>query len=353
MKHVMLVSCAALLCFAETAAFAQVRRPTRTPTRTWPATPPPPAPALTVLTLSHDSISGRPGPSQPNGRVTLSGAAPAGGLAVTLTSDNAAAAVPQSVTVPAGLTEAQFQVATAPVASPIVAHITARAGSATVTDSLKVLLNVVSVVAAGWVQGSNATQRLFRVTMSGPAPPGGLTVMARLVGGGSGLCHPAPGFTWAVVPAGATTGDITFTADKHMLTQYNWEVIYGSRVSPQPQLTVMPAHVGSINIPATIAGGTTAYGAAQTAGGSTPTAACAAQFPAWYNQEYTVYLSSSNTALLQVPSSALVSPGQNQLSFAITASPVTTQQTATITVSRPAANGPMVAIQQVTITVTP
>src|SRR5687768_8909395 len=147
MKHVMLVSCAALLCFAETAAFAQVRQPPRT--RTGTLTPRTPPPALTMLTLGHDSISG--GFVFPTGRVALSGAAPTGGLLVTLTSDNAAATVPQSVNVIAGQTQAQFSIATAPVTAPIFARITARAGSATLTDSLKLLLRVVSVVEAGWV----------------------------------------------------------------------------------------------------------------------------------------------------------------------------------------------------------
>lgn len=354
MKCVTLVSCAALLCVAETAAFAQVRRlPPKRPTGTLPTTPPPPPPALTLLALSHDSIGGGPGPGQPNGKVTLSGAAPTGGLAVILTSDNAAATVPQSVTVPAGATEATFQVTTATVPTPITVRVTARAGSATVTDSLKVLLSVVSVVSAGYVTGSNGTQRLFRVTLSGPAPPGGLTVLARFLQAVTGSCHPAPTFMPALVPAGVTTGDIVLTADKQRLKQYWWEVTYGAQRWPQPQLTIFPANVGPINIPTTITGGTTGFGTVQTVGGSTAPAACAAQFPTWYQHEYTVYFSSSNTAVLQLPSSALISPGQNQLSFAITTSAVTTQQSATITASRRANTGQLVAVKQVTVTVTP
>ncbi len=355
MRARLLVASAALVSVAGASASAQVRRPPRTRTGTLTPTPPAPAPTptLTVLTLSHDSIGGGPGANQPNGKVTLSGVAPAGGLFVTLTSDNAAAAVPPSVTVPAGATEATFQVTTAHVAIPIVARVTARAGNVTVTDSIKVLLGVVSVVGAGWVAGSNGTQRVFRVTLSGPAPPGGLTVPARFLGVVSGGCHPAPTFTPAVVPAGVTSADITLTADKQMLKQYYWEVTYGAQRWPQPQLTIMPAFIGPINIPTTIAGGTTAYGTVQTVGGSTAPAACAAQFPTWYQNEYTVYFSSSNTAVLQVPSSALISPGQNQLSFAITASPVTTAQTATITASRRNNMGALVAVKQVTVAVTP
>lgn len=184
-----------LLCAVVVTGSAQVRRPPpRTRTGALMPTPPTPAPAatLTVLTLSRDSIGGGPGANQPNGKVTLSAAAPTGGLTVTLTSDNAAATVPQSVTIPAGATEATFQVTTATVPTPITVRVTAQAGSATVTDSLKLLLSVVSVLSAGYVTGSNGTQRLFRVTLSGPAPPGGLTVPARFSQVVGGSCHLAP-----------------------------------------------------------------------------------------------------------------------------------------------------------------
>ncbi|HEY7566233.1 MAG TPA: hypothetical protein VH762_01570 [Gemmatimonadaceae bacterium] len=316
-------------------------------------TSPAPSATLTVLTISHDSIGGGPGPGQPNGKVTLSAVAPTGGLPVTLSADNAAANVPQSVTVPAGATEATFQVITTSVSAPTSVRVTARAGTIALTDSLKVLPGVVSVVGAGWVSGSNETQRLFRITMSGPAPPGGLTVYGVVTDATQGMCHPAPAFIPATVPAGATEGMLTFTADKQVLREYHWEVIYGLRRLPQPMFLVMPARVGAINIPTTMAGGSTGYGTVQTLGGSTTTPACQAQFPTWYNHEYTVYFSSSNPALLQVPSSGLVSPGQSQLSFAITASPVTTQQSATITASRRANTGQLFVWKQVTVIVTP
>lgn len=345
---------ALLVCCTATSVFAQVRRPSRPTTRLPGATtPPPPAPTLTAFVLSVDSISGGPGSGQPNGKVTLSAVAPTGGLPVTLSSDNAAASVPQSVTVHAGATEATFQVITASVSAPTSVRVTARAGTIAVTDSFRVLPGVVSVVGAGWVSGSNETQRLFRVTMSGPAPSGGLTVYGVVTDVTQGMCHPPPVFTHATVPAGATEGMLTFTADKHMLREYHWEVTYGMRRLAQPMFMVMPARVGPINIPTTMAGGSTGYGTVQTLGGSTTTAACQAQFPTWYNHEYSVYFSSSNPALLQVPSSGLVSPGQNQLSFAITATPVTTQQTATITASRRSNTGQLFVVKQVTVTVTP
>ena len=354
MHHRIAVLSALVLCSAATSALAQGRRPTRPGLRAPTGTTPPPAPVLAGFTLSVDSISGGPGLNQPNGKVTLSGAAPAGGLVVTLSSNSAAATVPASITVPAGATDATFQVTTAAVSTPTAVHVTANAGSASVTDTLKVLLGVVSVVSEGWVPGSNGTQRTYRVTMSGPVPPGGLSLIASLATAvPSSYCSPVPVFSSVVMPVGATSGVLTVTTDRSMLNQWHWQIRYVNRVHPQPVLHVAPAHIGAVTIPSTLATGTTGYGTVQTTMGSTVSASCMAQYPAWYNHEYTVYFSSSNSAVVQVPVSGLVSPAQNQLSFALTASPTTTQQTATITVSKRAANGPLVAIKQVTVTVTP
>jgi len=77
-----------------------------------PSPTPPPASSAALSTLSvspTDVVGGDPA----TGTVTLSAAAPAGGVVVALSSDNpAAATVPASVTVPAGATSATFPVAT-------------------------------------------------------------------------------------------------------------------------------------------------------------------------------------------------------------------------------------------------
>src|SRR6059058_512517 len=66
-----------------------------------PVTPTPP-PAVSSLTLNPTSVTG--GTQSSTGTVTLSGPAPAGGAQVMLSSSNAAASVPSSVTVPAAST---------------------------------------------------------------------------------------------------------------------------------------------------------------------------------------------------------------------------------------------------------
>ncbi len=65
--------------------------------------------SLASLTVTPTAVRGR---RNATGKVTLTGAAPSGGVSVTLASSNVAASVPSSVTVPAGQTEATFQVTT-------------------------------------------------------------------------------------------------------------------------------------------------------------------------------------------------------------------------------------------------
>ena len=93
--------------------------------------PPPPSapPALSKVTVSPTDVIGG---ASATGTVTLTAAAPAGGVQVPLSSDNTVAAtVPPSVTVPAGSTSATFPVTTNPVGNPQSALIIGTAGGVT------------------------------------------------------------------------------------------------------------------------------------------------------------------------------------------------------------------------------
>lgn len=67
------------------------------------------APVPALLSLNPNSLTGG---ASSTGTVTLDSPAPSGGLVVALTSDNSAAKVPSTVTVPAGAKSAQFTVTT-------------------------------------------------------------------------------------------------------------------------------------------------------------------------------------------------------------------------------------------------
>ena len=91
--------------------------------------------ALAALSVSPASVTGG---ASSQGTVTLTAAAPAGGLTVALSSSSAAATLPASVTVAAGATGATFAIATTTVTTSTAATITATAGTLTRTAALTV-----------------------------------------------------------------------------------------------------------------------------------------------------------------------------------------------------------------------
>ena len=92
------------------------------------------APTLTSLTLNPMSVTG--GAQSSTGTVTLSGTAPTGGAQVQLSSDNAAASVPASMTVAGGASSANFTVSTSAVTSSTPVTISASYAGVTKTASL-------------------------------------------------------------------------------------------------------------------------------------------------------------------------------------------------------------------------
>ena len=168
---------------------------------------PPPTPTLTSLTLSPTSVIG--GRSS-TGTVALSGPAPSGGAQVALSSsDTSVATVPSSVTVAAGATSATFTVRTSAVSESTTVTISATFAGVTKTASLTVnpappppptlsslTLNPSTVI--GGVQSSTG-----RVTLSAPAPAGGVTVILSSNSGTASV--PSSVF----IPAGATSATFT------------------------------------------------------------------------------------------------------------------------------------------------
>ena len=133
-----------------------------------------PAVALAQVALNPTSVVGG-APS--TGTVTLTGAAPAGGIVVALSSDNASATVPVNVTVLSGSSTATFTVSTTSVVNATTATITASYSTVSKTAPLAitpaVALSSVSLNPTSVVGGSPSTGT---VTLSGPAPAAGIVV---------------------------------------------------------------------------------------------------------------------------------------------------------------------------------
>jgi uncharacterized repeat protein (TIGR03803 family) len=92
-------------------------------------------PTLTGLTLTASTVVGG---RSTTGRVTLGGAAPAGGVVVALSSSSTVASVPATVKVPAGATSATFVVSTRVVKQTRTPTITARYNNSSVSAVLTV-----------------------------------------------------------------------------------------------------------------------------------------------------------------------------------------------------------------------
>jgi hypothetical protein len=286
---------------------------------------PPPAPTLSSLTLSPTSVVG--GTQSSTGTVTLSGAAPAGGAQIALSSSNTAAArVPSSVTVVAGATSATFTVSTSAVTTLTAVSISAAYGGVTRTASITVApappppatlssltLNPTSVI--GGTQSSTGA-----VMLSGPAPAGGATVM---LSSSNGAARVPSSVT---VVAGATSA--TFTVSSSAVTASitaTMSAAYGG-VTRSASLTVAPAPPPPAALSSLTLNPTSVIGGLQT---STGTVALSAPAPAG---GVTVALSSSN-GVARVPSSVFVPAGATSATFTVNTSIVLFSTSATIAAS--------------------
>ncbi|MCW2883710.1 MAG: hypothetical protein JWL58_572 [Streptosporangiaceae bacterium] len=125
-----------------------------------------------VAALSTDSgeptefVAGHPA----NIDVTLEAAAPQGGTAVTLTSNDTGFAVPATVTVPAGATSVEVRVTPGSFSVRSQAIITAAANGTTVTKAFAILPNDISGLAHAATYIENGTSAPTTVTLEYPQP---------------------------------------------------------------------------------------------------------------------------------------------------------------------------------------
>ena len=157
---------------------------------------------VSALTFTPASV---PGPKAAKGTVTLSAAAPTGGLVVTLSSNNSAAIVPSSITVPAGATNVSFTIKTTAVTAIKKPTISASGGGATVSKVFTVKPPGVKVLALCPDGVAGGTSTIGAVVLDAPAPAGGVTVSLTSSTASAGV--PAS----ISIAAGATTGTFAIT----------------------------------------------------------------------------------------------------------------------------------------------
>jgi len=204
---------------------------------------PPPNLALLSLSIAPVNVAGGAGAT---GTVTLTGPAPSGGADVPLLSDNTSVVnVPSHVTVRKGDTTATFAITTFAVTVTQSARISGSYGGLTQHDTLTVIpasaiqLTDLTIAPTSVSGGGTATGT---VTMSAPAPTGGLVVS--LASRHRNLATVPVSVT---VPGGATTASFTITAQPVKSTHtVDITATYAS-VTKTATLTVTKS-VASLNI---------------------------------------------------------------------------------------------------------
>jgi len=291
-----------------------------------------PTPAtLTINPLAISSVSVNPttvaGPNSSTGTVTMAGPAPAGGITVSLQSNNSAASVPATVNVAANATSATFTVTTIAVPTSTPATITATYASVNVTTTLTVnpLLSAVSVNPTAVVGPTSSTGT---VTLAGPAPSGGITV--------SLLSNSGAASVPATVNVAANATSATFTVTTIAVPTSTPATITASynSVNVQTTLTVNAPALSAVTMnPTSVVGGNPSTGTV-TLTGPAPTGGI------------TVGLQSNNAAVT-VPANVTVLANTSSITFQATTVAVTTSTPVTITASYGGVN------QTTTLTVTP
>ena len=164
------------------------------------------APALVSFTLERGQLTGG---TRTRGSVALAQAAPAGGVTVALAAASGGITLPPAVTVTAGATTADFEIATWPVTAVAATTLSATLGNVTKTATLVVTPRVQPTAAAlaldagDLIGGREAT---IRVVLDRPAPSGGARVL--LSSSDAGLAPVPPSL---LVPAGALSASFVLT----------------------------------------------------------------------------------------------------------------------------------------------
>ena len=249
--------------------------------------------------------------------VSLSGPAPSGGLTVALSHNSAALTVPSSVTVAAGSSSAVFNAAAASVTADQSATITASLNGKSVTSTVNISapLPVLSALQCSPSTIASGDNSQCTVSLSGPAPSGGLTVA--LSHNSAALTVPssvtvAAGSSSAVFNAAAAS--VTADQSATITASLNGKSVT-STVNISAPLPVLSALQCS---PSTIASGDNSQ-CMVSLSGLAPSGGLS--------------IALSGNSPLTVPSSVTVAAGSSSAVFNAAAASVTADQSATITAS--------------------
>lgn len=267
---------------------------------------------ITGVSITPTSLAGG---DYATGTVTLNGPAPAGGLDVTLTSDSAAAMVPQHVEIAAGLSSDQFSIATNGVSDSTTATISASFGGISASATITITPYAFSGFAVSPSSVPGGITSVGTVTVDGVAPANGLTI--NLTSNNPAATVPGA----VVIPAGASSATVSISTSSVVtntpvtLTASNGGVIY------KATLTVLPNTVSGLSVsPTSVTGGSTSTGTITLSG------------PAGTGGVTVKLASNSSSATL--PTSVTIPAGSSTGAFTISTTAVSNSISVTITGSQ-------------------
>ena len=267
--------------------------------------------ALASLSLYPVSVTGG---STSTGTVMLNGPAGPGGVVVALASSLTAATCPSSVTISAGQSNASFTVATSAVKAQVSVTITAKLNSVSQTANLMIAPPALASVGLNPTSLSGGTSSVGTVTLSGPAPVGGLVL--KLVSSSTKAIVPS------TVSIEAGRASSTFTVKTTSVGTQVSATISATlgTVEQTATLTINPPALETITIsPATVIGLTSSTGTV-TLSGPAPAGGIVVSL-------------SSNLSAATVPSKVTVLSGKKSVSFVVKTVSVDAQAVATVTAS--------------------
>ncbi|HZP63005.1 MAG TPA: hypothetical protein VFB28_06265 [Terriglobales bacterium] len=261
------------------------------------------------------------GPLPSTATVYLVGVAPGSGLVVNLSSNSSIAAVPPSVTIPAGATNASATVTTIGVASTSTATLTASDGTTTLSTVLTVTPEIPSTVKFVPVSVVGGNSTVGTVTMKAPAMVD--TVVTLTVNSGNSAVASIP--PSVTVLAGSSTANFTVLTNVVAANTTVKISAAANGTSVNNTFTVTP------NIPSTVTFSPASVIGAQSSTGKVTLAATAIT-----DTTVTLAVTSGNSAVASIPSSVVVPTGTSSATFTVVTNPVSAKTTVMVSA---AANG--------------
>ncbi len=279
-------------------------------------------PVLTELNCANGSITGA---SSDTCTITLNATAASGGLDVSLASNDSAVVVPASVTVPAGAISASFTVSVSPVTTVQAATLTASVGGVAETFALQLgaaipILEIsASNLAFGSVPVNSAVTHPLVLSSTGTMP---VTVSGASLTG-TGFAISSEGLPVTLSPGQTTTLSVQF--DPSAAGAESGQLALASNSSNGTSMVVGLSGTGVPVLSGLSCASSSITGSGTDSCTVTLNAAAA-------SGGFAVGLASSNS-LVTVPSTVTVAAGATSASFTANVSPVSSNESATLTAS--------------------